>query len=100
MNAQDIISALNGLTDEDIKRVADAASLISKQRAEQALLTVSVGDTVRINEQCRPKYMVGRTATVVKVNTKGVVIHLHEDASPKFRAGRDIRLPATLMERV
>lgn len=57
------------------------------------------GDRVRINEKCRPKYLVGVEATIQSVRRTRVVIHLDKDAG-RFRAGRDVTIPMDLLDQV
>ncbi len=57
------------------------------------------GERVRINEDCRPKYLVGELATVVQVSRTKVSVKLDRD-SGRFRKDSVLKVPVTLLEKV
>jgi hypothetical protein len=57
------------------------------------------GDTVTFNATIRPIYMIGLTATVVKVNDKSVTVSCPDDAKyGRFRNSPKVRCPIGLIE--
>lgn len=57
------------------------------------------GDTIIFNSTISPKYLVGKSATVEKVNPKSVVVSCPVDpAYGRFSGNRRVRCPKSLIE--
>lgn len=90
---------LDGIESVIRKRRAD------KMRERAALLAegrptglVGVGSTVRFNGRTRPQYLVGLTATVLKVNPSTYKVLLDAGTVGRFGGDREIRVPKTLVD--
>lgn len=92
-------SILNGDVDDDLDRIQAS---IKQRREYLASMTVSFlreGDTVRFSDRIRPKYLQGKTATVVKVNQKTIVVDCPSDPSyGRFSGSKKVRCPNELIE--
>lgn len=69
---QEIIRAIQlGVTDDELAQVEFAI----KQRRSLQRYKLSPGTKVKLNHTVRPKYLVGATATIVRVNKTRVVVN-------------------------
>ena len=57
-----------------------------------------IGSKVRLNNKCRPRYMVGATGVVIKVNEKSVGIKLDDGCDPRAKRFEGGRCPKSLVE--
>lgn len=67
-----------------------------KKRTREFIEWVA-GSRVKINDNCRPQYLVGEMATIKDVKRTKVVINLDRDMG-RFRAGQNITIPMTLID--
>ena len=94
-----INSIEDGNCDDDLAAILDAVRSRQKVLAARNVRDLSPGDTVRFSNAIRPKYLVGKTATVVKLNKKTVVVDCPEDASyGRFSGSSNVRCPNALIE--
>ena len=57
--------------------------LLERDRSNQTNTeSVRVGDMVRFNGNIRPKYMIGQTGKITKLNGKSVRVWIGEDGGP------------------
>lgn len=64
--------------------------------AKLAARDFRIGNLVKFNDKVSPKYLIGRTAKVTKVNRERVKIVLAEDCG-RFRAGKQIACPVSIL---
>lgn len=99
MSPQDIIRAiLDGDVDGHEKQVVDALNQRRRLANAHKALAFQVGDTVRFNATARPRYLVGVTGTVTKVNASSVVVAIGPDGG-RF-ANSSPRCPIGLVDLV
>jgi len=86
---------------------ADLAAIDSAVRTRRKIeierkvqdLGIAPGDTVKFSTAIRPKYLIGATAEVVKVNQKSVTVKCPDDpAYGRFQGKRSVRCPNGLIE--
>lgn len=68
-----------GEYDDELDQIAQAVAHRRKSVAGAKRFTLNVGDTVTFSDTIRQKYLVGKTATVVKVNQKSVDVECPSD---------------------
>ncbi len=69
--------------------------------AAQLSRSLTVGDTVEFTDDIRPKYLIGKTATVEKINRKTITVSCPDDPSYKrYRNSKGVRCPNTLISKV
>jgi hypothetical protein len=94
-----INSIEDGNCDDDLAAILDAVRLRQKTLAARQVRDLSPGDTVRFSDAIRPKYLVGKTATVVKLNRQTVVVDCPDDPSyGRFSGSSGVRCPNSLIE--
>ena len=77
MQLDDIIQALeDGIADGEEKRVYAAMKYRREQLDFDLFHLLQVGDRVRFTQTCRPQYLRGVEATVVKIRQKKVEVKL------------------------
>ena len=96
-------SVINGIEDGDfdsiLSEIVSAVSLRKEIVADRAARDISIGDEVRFNDTIRPKYLAGKTATVVKINRKTIVVNCPDDPSyKKYRNSKNVRCPNSLID--
>lgn len=85
-NLRDIILAAQGRT-----------KTLSNRKVQD--LDIQPGDEVRFSNSIRPKYLIGKTAKVVKLNSKSVVIDCPADPSyGRFENSKGVRCPNSVIE--
>jgi hypothetical protein len=94
----------SGDFDEDFDNVFQALRererYVRSLKASQALGTLQPGDTVRFNNEARPKYLQGGLATVERLNSTRVVITLITDHGSRYRQGMSLPCPPDILEKV
>lgn len=90
-------AVLNGEADEDfaalVEAIADRKALLARQVAR----TLKHGDTVRVVGDLRPRYLIGLTGKVERVNQKTVTMNFDDpEAARRYRAG--VRMPIEYVE--
>jgi uncharacterized protein YkvS len=89
-----------GEHDENLAEIVEAIKqrrkvLAADKVSEQG---IEVGDTVEFSDIIRPKYLIGRTATVDKINAKSVVVTCPDEPGyGRFQGKSRIRCPKTLI---
>lgn len=78
MNFTEITAALtSGQLDEELGKLKTMVdSRMTELRMSKSVEDFGVGDSVRFNDQCGTRYLVGMTATVVGRKVKKVVVKL------------------------
>jgi hypothetical protein len=62
---------------------------------------ISIGDDVRFNDSVKPKYLAGKTAKVVKINRKTIVVDCPDDPEyRRFANSKRVRCPNSIIEKV
>lgn len=85
------------ILDVVIDSVADRRAILARRMLRQ----LEAGDMVRFGDQISPKYLIGLTVTVTKVNRKSVIVSVPNDPLfGRFRGKRSIRVPLSLIEAV
>lgn len=99
MTAQEIqVAILDGELDGDIAVLIDALRDREGYLAKRALVGIAKGDTVRFSDTIRPRYLIGLTATVRKVNPKSIVVDCPTDpAYGRFSGAQQVRCPVSLI---
>jgi hypothetical protein len=92
-------SIIGGAHDSDLDAIVGAIRDRQKILAARTVAAIKPGDTVRFSNEIRPRYLVGKTATVVKVNRQSVVVNCPADpAYGRFEGARNVRCPNALIE--
>jgi len=95
LTTEELINAIAaGDFDESLSLVAETI----QARQKQIVHLLVPGDVVRFNGLCRPKYMVGATATVDRVKHTNVVVVMTEKTG-KYPQGCKVTVPPSLLER-
>lgn len=90
---------LDGEFDDYLGEFRNAIEQREKEITRLALGELKFGDTVRFSAQINPKYLIGRTAEVVKVNPKSIVVNCPDDPGyGRFQGSRRVRCPKYLIE--
>lgn len=99
---ENIITAIHsGELDDIISTIELAIKVRREQIATQFSRSLTVGDTVEFTNEIRPKYLIGKTATVEKINRKTVTVSCPDDPSYKrFMNSSGVRCPNTLIRKV
>ena len=113
--AQEIIDLLpnlirSGTLDETLSAIHSAChdrkDSLRARDSRRSMAEIVVGDTVKVVD-CNPKYMNGMTGTVTAKNRTRIILRLDKDgkANPRtgrirFRAGVDINVPPTCLEKI
>ena len=91
----DIKSAISGIT--DIASLDAVGAMLKDHRAFLAdlnTMSLGVGDTITFTKPLRPVYLIGKTATVTKVNDKTVVVDFPNDpAMRRYSGASGVRVP-------
>lgn len=88
----------DGKLDDDLDIITEAIRDRRKLLASRKVIGIKPGDTVQFSDNIRPKYLVGRTATVVKRNTKSIVVSCPDDpAYGRFQNSKNVRCPNDLI---
>ena len=82
---------------------SDEASTVAPDAAAEALLVPVApsfipGDEVIFNPRAHPRYLIGASATVVRILPRNLVINLHE-TNGRFPGG-EMRCPPELLDKV
>lgn len=99
MTPDEIIDAiLNGKLDEHLDTLDAVIQDRRTLNTTRKMATLKPGDTVVFSDSIRPKYLVGKTATVVKRNPKSVVVSCPDDLSyRRYRNAKNVRCPNSLI---
>lgn len=97
MNLHDITKAIiNGnFSNEELNDIALAIRNARDLATRKLKFTLKVGSKVKINHTAKPRYLVGASATVVKINQTKVVINLDK---PCGRFHKSVACPISLIE--
>jgi uncharacterized protein YkvS len=85
---------LSGALDADIPAIKAALEGRKEMLATAMRSSLSVGDTVTFTDTCRPTYMRGLKATVIKINRERVVVDL---LKPAGRFHKNITCPVSIL---
>jgi hypothetical protein len=96
----DILDGIfEGEYDDSLDQITDAVQERRRANARKTTRRLNPGDEVRFSGEIRPKYLIGMTATVVKINRQSVVVSCPNDpAYGRFSGSRNVRCPNTLIE--
>ena len=96
----EVISSIeDGHCDDDLSAIIDAVRSRQQVLAARNVRALAPGDTVRFSDSIRPKYLIGKTATVVKLNKKTVVVDCPDDPDyGRFSGSSNVRCPNSLIE--
>ena len=88
-------SAISSITDA---ATLDAVGTMLKDHraflADLNTMSIGAGDTITFTKPLRPTYLIGKMATVTKVNDKTVVVDFADDASLRRYSGAEgVRVP-------
>ena len=81
-----------------LRAVQERIRWVDNMNAHRARKALSTGDTVRFNDRITPAYLVGHTATVVRVNSTTVTVRMGDDV--RRYSGRSVRCPVGYLESV
>lgn len=88
-----------GEHDDALVNIDQAITERRKSLARATALTLCPGDEVRFSDTIRPKYLIGKTATVYKVNRQSIVVSCPDDPSyGRFQGSYNVRCPNHLIE--
>jgi ribosomal protein L21E len=78
MTLEAVQAALDsGILDKDLVKVKDAVDArMKKVRATQTTRDFGIGDSVRFNDSCGTRYVIGHTGKVVGIRQKKIVVKL------------------------
>lgn len=101
-NRENIVTAIyNGELDDVLGAVGLAIEVRREQIAKQFSRSLAVGDVVEFTDDIRPKYLIGKTARVEKINRKTVTVSCPDEPSYKrYRNSEGVRCPNTLIRKV
>lgn len=89
---------LNGQHDSELDSIVAAIQGRRKALSYVTVAKLGPGDEVQFSANIRPKYLVGKTATVVKVNRESVIVSCPSDPSyGRFNGSRNVRCPNNLI---
>lgn len=91
----------DGKLDEHLPIIIEAIKRRQRTVSQVGLIGLKVGDRIKFSEITRPAYMRGLFAHVKKVNGSSVVVDI--DSNPaygRYAGQRNVRVPASLVERV
>lgn len=89
----------DGEHDGALDQIVEAVRERKKTLANWTMRSLKPGDEVRFSDQIRPKYLVGRTATVQKINRQSIVVSCPDDPTyGRFCGSQNVRCPNTLIE--
>lgn len=98
ISAQFVGGIALGEYDEHLDQIIDLVRARQKETSRKRLATIRTGQTVRFSTTIRPKYLVGKTATVVKVNHQSIVVSCPDDPSyGRFQNSKNVRCPNSLI---
>ncbi len=102
INVGDIIRSIEeGTYDTHLEAIHDAVRERRRVRVATAAAEITgdikVGDRVRLNSSCRPRYMIGAEGVVTKINGASFKVKLDD---PTSRFGAEPRCPKSLIELV
>jgi hypothetical protein len=84
------------------KRLDDIMAAIKQRKQILGLETraqIRPGDVVRFSNRIHPRYLIGKTAVVVKLNRKTVVVNCPNDSSyGRFQNSHNVRCPNDMIE--
>lgn len=86
MEADKIITdIMSGHLDNDLDAIRSA--MIERNRIKGFIQQVSlrIGDRVRMNDHCRPRYLIGTIGTIVNKKRTKVVVKFDNPPDPKWR---------------
>lgn len=88
---------VSGRLDEHLANLERAI----KRRQSTRLRQFKPGDRVVMNDKCRPAYLQGLTATIVRVNQKRVIVNFDPGQNlGRFGSGQGISCPPELFDRL
>ena len=94
------LSLINDMDLAALEAIRNAASArIEELKVVGATADIKVGDTVRLTDQIRPKYLAGHIATVTKLGQKTVVVTCGPDAD-NFANTAGVCGPRSIVEKV
>lgn len=94
--ASDIIL---GSHDAELESIISAAKDRQDTIKMAGLVDIKRGDTVEFSDAIRPRYMIGLTAKVAKINPKSITVDCPDDlAYGKFAGAKGVRCPKTLIK--
>ncbi|MGV0985026.1 MAG: hypothetical protein ACOYB2_10755 [Limnohabitans sp.] len=88
---------VEGRLDDELDAISTAIKTRRELRRTMEAATLRVGTRVVINDRCRPAYLQGRTAVVVKVAGKSATLKFDETPGGRFRSS-EIRCPIGLFD--
>ena len=103
VTTDEIISCIiDGFVDNSLDGITAAIKSRREAINSKKLFSIVVGDTVKINSLCRPKYLRGLRGRVTGINQKTVSMRILEE--DKFRARKygygEFRTPVSLVDKV
>jgi hypothetical protein len=91
-------SIIGGTHDSDLDAISDAVKQRRQILAARTVSALRPGDTVAFSDLIRPTYLIGREATVVRVNAKSVVVNCPDDPSyRRYCNAKSVRCPNSLI---
>ena len=92
---------VTGKFDDILEHLELSINLRREQMASELSRSLTVGDVVEFTDDIRPKYLIGKTATVEKINRKTITVSCPDEPSYKrYRNSKGVRCPNTLIRKV
>jgi len=99
INAHEVITAIRaGEFDSVLSLLSAAVQFRRKVDQANKIYSFRKGDKVKFNSGVNPKYLVGTTAVITKVNVKRVVVDLELPVG-RF-VGKGINCPVSILDKV
>lgn len=86
---------LAGDYDDELNEIAKCINVRRKSLSNKKLYSFHIGQEVRFNDSCRPRYLIGARAIIKKLNRKTVTVDL---VNPTARFNQNVRVPLNLIE--
>lgn len=88
-----------GNYDSELDILSQAIATRKASAVKQMVGALRPGDEVRFSSFIRPRYLEGKTATIVKINRQSVVVNCPADPTyGRFNGSKNVRCPNSLIE--
>lgn len=100
MSVQTVLveAIMNGKFDNQLEQLAVLIKSRREMVGQQLLATLKSGDKVRFNDNVRPRYLRGKTATIERVTGNKAYVRMDYPAG-RYRPENLVGVPSTLLER-
>jgi hypothetical protein len=99
MDIETIVAMImDGTLDGEHERITDAIRWRKGRDRLVKAATMRVGQHVKLNDKCRPTYLIGQTGLITKVNQTTALVRFDNTLPGRFAHQATVRVPSSLFD--